>query len=220
MAKVVCKNCGHKNPSSAASCSNCGSFLYDNSPQSSPQPDNNFQPVDMQQPAVQDEQPAGETVEAKPYDGPVETVKIAGGNTTQWLGMISSFLVLMVFFGLEFAGVSMPTYTIYVFIALIFLLPAILRTSNRSIRYSSMGFSIPDKPEIAPVDYSNIMNATLGPYTRYEQSVTLFFKNSDPALKMVFNSLMNFRTFIVAMSRRRIPIMRANAAPSTEQAGI
>ena len=29
MAKVVCKNCGHKNPSSAAVCENCGSFMFE-----------------------------------------------------------------------------------------------------------------------------------------------------------------------------------------------
>lgn len=220
MAKVVCNNCGHKNPSSAASCSNCGSFLVDDVPK------NNYQPVSNDQPEeqVQDSSPSAmesgtelETVETQPYNGPVETVKVPGGNSSQWLGMLSGFAVLGAFLVMQYMGVPLPSYSIYIFLALIFVLPTLLRRSTSSIRYNPAGFSIPDKPELAPVSYENIMDAKLGLYSRYEQSVTLHFKNSDPALKMDFTSMMNFRTFIVSLNRRRIPLLRENAAPNAEQ---
>ncbi len=216
MAKVVCNNCGHKNPSSAASCAKCGSFLVDDVPQTNEQPVMGVQTEESEQPQMESEHNQ-ENVEARPYEGRVETVKVPGGNSSQWIGMVSGFAVLGAFLVLEYLGIPLPSYSIYIFLVLIFILPSLLRRSTSVIKFNQAGFSIPSKPELNPVSFENIMDAKLGAYTRYEQTVTLYFKNSDPALKLDFTSMMNFRSFIVMLNKRRIPILRENSGPNAEQ---
>lgn len=219
MAKVVCKNCGTKNPSSAASCSNCGSFLVDDAYQKPSQPDTFTQPpapVETEEAGGQDTQSA-EPVETKPYEGPVETVKVPGGNSVQWISMVSTVGILAVFLGMEYLKVPLPSYSIYIFLVLIFVVPTLIRRTSTPIKFSPVGFTIPNTPEVPPVSYENIMNVRLGAYSRYEQSVTLFFKDSEKPLKLNFNSMVNFRSLIVTLNRRRVPIVRDNPGQNAGQ---
>lgn len=219
MAKVVCKNCGTKNPSSAVSCSNCGSFLVDDVSRTKSQPQSYTQPdvSEIEENQQESTESTPENVEARPYDGPVETVKVPGGNSTQWLSMAVTFGILGVFLALEYLGFPLPSYSIYIFLVLIFIIPSLLRRVGTSVKFNQMGFSIPDRPELEPVQFDNIMNAKLGMYSRYEQSVTLYFKGSEPALKLDFNSMTNFRSLIMMLNRRRIPIVRENRTANPNQ---
>lgn len=215
MAKIVCKNCGQKNPSSAAACSNCGNFLIDEPMQAAKAPVQAIQEENLPQDSPSEQ--VNQEVETRPYEGRVETINISGGKSSQWLGMGSGFAILAVFIGLEYSGVSLPSYSTYAFLALIFVLPSLLRRFTQAIKFNSTGFTIPKSNPPASFEFENIMNVKLGPYDRRDQSLTIYFKEEIPAVRMDFSSMFNFRNFVMMLSKRRIPIVPQNSP--TEDAG-
>lgn len=222
MAKIVCKNCGTKNQSSAAVCSNCGNFLFDEPVQTPQAVTESIQEENTPQSEVTSNVAAEATEqETRTYTptGNEETILVKGGNSAQWIGMASAFGILAVFLGLTYVGFSLPTYTTYIFIVLIFVLPSALRKLSTSVKFTGTGFMIPGENQNVNFNFEDIMNVTLGQYNRGSQSLTLFFKGEQPAVTLDFHSFNNYRTLVMMFNRRRIPVTRdrSNYTPGNTQ---
>lgn len=222
MAKTVCKNCGHKNPASAAVCENCGSFMFEEPKQPSQQASTQAPPD-----YTQDEQePEQETTPASQYyddssssqQEPV-TIKVSGGGAAQQFSTLSGFIILGAFFVLEYMGLLLNFYYFFVFLVLIFAVPTLIRRTTSVIRFNGYNFNFRNAsvPESYPV--SDIENVKIGQYDRMDQSLTINFKEGKTPLRVEFNSIMAFRSVVVAFSRRRIPIIPANAQQKNQAQG-
>lgn len=215
MAKTVCKNCGHKNPASAAVCSNCGNFLFEEPAQPQVQAtDTSREEVPQQE----DESPATVTpdVVEPQVTGREETILVKGGNMSQWIGMVSAIGILLAFMVIQYSGYTLPAYSIYVFLALIFLLPSALRKLGSTIKYTQTYFVVASDNRNVTFQYEDIMNVRLGQYGRASQSLTLFFKDDKPAVILDFHSFTNFRSLVMMLTRRRIPVSRADRSNMTQ----
>lgn len=213
MAKTVCKSCGHKNPASAAVCSNCGNFLFEEPEQPRQTVAETVQEDNTQQETESPEAVTPEIVQPK-ETGSEETILVKGGNSSQWIGMASAFGILMIFVVIQYLGYSLPSYYIYVFLALIFLLPSALRKLGTSVKFTQQDFFIPGETKNVTIEYDDIMSVKIGPYSRASQSLTIFFKNDKPGIILDFHSFTNFRTVVMMLNRRRIPVSRGDR-PST-----
>lgn len=199
MAKTTCKNCGHKNPSSAAVCTKCGSFLFDEPVQTPSQ-------TTQVAPAQNTDEPEVIETEATPYQGRIDTIKVAAGNSTQWISMIVGFALFAVFLVLSYT-ITLPSYSIYIFLVMIFVLPSLMRRSSMGVKFTPGGFSFPKTGNEEFFQFSSIDSVRIGMYDRSQQTLTLNFKDEHVPVKVDFRSIMVFRSFITALSRRRITIV-------------
>lgn len=219
MAKVVCKNCGHKNPMSASVCTNCGNFLFEE-PVSSPTvsaPPQVTAPsgYEEQQDQSGQEEPVQET---SSYTGPSESITVKTGSGSQALSTMGGFGVLAVILGLEYTNIIvLPSYAFWGFLLLIFVLPSVTRRYGSGVRFTTYGFSFPKAENKETFAYDNIETVVLDRYTRNDQAITLKFKQDHNPVQVDFNSIMTFNTLIRTFNRRRIPIDYKRAQEQSSQ---
>ena len=203
VAKIVCKKCGHKNPASAVSCSNCGSFLVpetgvnisaDSTVATAP----TFPKfrVSEQEPAQSSSQ-SGSTTEA---------IEVMSSNSAQTLALLIALVVFVIFIYFEYT-ISLPWYYFYFFLVLIFLIPTVLRRSASGVRFTNTGFYFPKSTSQEIFPYGSISYLRIGDYDRVQQSLTLNFNEQRPPVRVEFRSMSMFRLFLGMMNRRRILIL-------------
>lgn len=222
MAKIVCKNCGQKNPSYAAACSNCGNFLVDEPTGGSSTPAREIheenapesieQTVATQTTDEEEEEPEQETTT---YTGRAETISVTSGNSRQYLSMIVGFAIFGAFIVLYYIVKNIPDYSLFIFMVLIFVVPTYIRRGASGVKFSAGGFSFPKTDNEEMFAYTDIENVKVGKYDKYDQSLTLFFKENHAPVKVNFRSFMAFRSLIVALNRRRVPITAPKQAASS-----
>ena len=220
MAKTVCKNCGHKNPSSASVCENCGNFLFEE-PKPVSSGVSQTAPVVEQETQMQETEPGN--MQAQPENttsqqAPV-TIKVSGGGILQQLSTLSGFAILGVFFVMEYMGFLLDAYYFVIFLALIFAVPTLLRKVGSVITFSGLNFSFRNSGSADMYPLTEVDNVKIDQYNRVDQTMTINFRDSRPPLQVEFNSIMAFRSVIVAFSRRRIPIIPAGPTSNTGNAG-
>ena len=219
MAKVVCKNCGHKNPSSAAVCENCGNFMFEDNQPAAPVASQTVQ-ENVQEPEVQETVPANvaESVQQTvPERAPV-TIKVSGGAATQQLSTLSGFAILAVFFVLEYMGFLQNIYYFFVFLVLIFVVPSLLRRIGSVIQFIGPDFKFRKSGNNETYPLMDVENIQINQYNRMDQIMTIHFRENRAPLQVEFNSMMTFGTVVTAFRRRRIPVLPANASANTQTA--
>ena len=218
MAKVVCKNCGHKNPSSASVCANCGNFLFEDPKPVSSGLSQQATP-NVEEPQMQETAPGN--LPAQPenssYSQTPVTIKVSGGGILQQLSTLSGFAILGIFFALEYLGLLLDFYYFIIFLVLIFAVPTLLRKVGSVVTFSSYGFTFRNSGNAEPYPLAEVENIKIDHYNRMDQAMTINFRDSRPPLQVEFNSIMAFRTVITAFIRRRIPIIPAG--PQSNNSG-
>ena len=220
MAKVVCKNCGHKNPSSAAVCENCGSFMFEEpkpaTSANAPSAPQNVEP-EPQQVGEQQSAPAG-PFETSNQPAP-ETITVNGKGILQQLSTVIGFAILAIFFVLEYQGYLLSIYYFVIFLVLIIAVPTLLRMAASVIRFNGPNFSFRTSSSPGSYPLSDVENITIDRYNRQDQTMTINFKVNRPPLQVEFNSIMAFRSVIVAFSRRRIVVIPPSRTQNSSSSG-
>lgn len=220
MAKVVCKNCGHKNPSSASVCENCGNFMFDEPQPVAPTITQNA-PSNIQEQAVQDAAVTSPTTQDTGFASQQQPVaiKVSGSGALQQLSTLSGFIILGLFFLFEFMGYLLNFYYFLVFLVLIFVVPTLLRRAGSIVRFMGPDFAFRNSGSAESYPLMDVENIKINQYNRMDQMLTINFRENRPPLQVEFNSIMAFRSVVVAFSRRRIPIIPANAPTNANNAG-
>ena len=220
MAKVVCKNCGHKNPSSAAVCANCGSFMFEE-----PKPAGSGSTASVAQNTVQEPQQEVEPpnftpqpVDQSPQRAP-ETIRIAGSGILQQMSTLVGFLILGVFFVLEYMGYLLNFYYFIIFFVLIIAVPTLMRMATSVIKFTGPNFSFRGSSSQESYSITDVENVTIDQYNRQDQTITINFKVNRPPLQVEFTSIAAFRTVIVAFSRRRIVVIPPSRTQNNPDSG-
>ncbi len=219
MAKVVCKNCGHKNPSSAAVCANCGNFLFEDNRPAAPEMSQTDQ-ESVPEPEIQETDSAN-VVEPVQPTGPERTpvnIKINGGGALQQLSTLSGFVILAIFFGLEYSGYLGSYYYFFIFLVLIFAVPSLLRRFGSVIRFVGPDFTFRNTGSNETYPLMDVENIQINQYTRMDQIMTIHFRENRNPLQVEFNSMMTFGAVVTAFRRRRVPILPVNAQSNTQAA--
>ena len=219
MAKVVCKNCGHKNPSSAAVCENCGSFMFEDPKPAvsgtAPSAPQNIE-QEPQQVTVPDNSPP-QPVDQAPRQAP-ETIRVTGSGILQQMSTFVGFLILGVFFILEYNGYLSNMYYFLIFFVLILAVPTLMRTATSVVKFNGPNFTFRGSANSGSYDIKDVENITIDQYNKQDQTMTINFKTNQPPLQVEFNSVTTFRSAIVAFTRRRIvviPMSRTQNSPGT-----
>ena len=219
MAKVVCKNCGHKNPSSAAVCENCGSFMFEDPKPavsgSAPSAPQNIE-QEPQQATEPDSYPS-QSVDQSPKQAP-ETIRVTGSGVLQQMSTFVGFIILGVFFILEYNGYLSNMYYFLIFFVLILAVPTLMRTATSVVKFNGPNFTFRGSPNSGSYDIKDVENITIDQYNKQDQTMTINFKTNQPPLQVEFNSVTTFRSAIVSFTRRRIvviPMSRTQNSPGT-----
>ena len=218
MVKVVCKNCGHKNPSSAAVCENCGSFMFEE-PKPAGSGSVSSVPQSTEQEPQQETEPQypSQSVDQPPQQTP-ETIRITGSGVLQQLSTLVGFLILGVFFVLEYMGYLLNMYYFVIFFVLIIAVPSLMRMATSVVKFNGPNFAFRDSPSSGSFEITDVENITIDQYNKQDQTMTINFKTNHPPLQVEFNSIATFRSVIVTFTRRRIvviPMSRTQNSPDT-----
>lgn len=220
MAKVICKNCGHKNPSSAAVCENCGSFMFEE-----PEPVGAGGTAPVAQSTTQEPPQAVEpqNYPSQPFDQSpqqaADTIRIAGSGLFQQLSTLVGFLILGVFFILEYMGYLLNFYYFIIFFVLIIAVPTLMRMATSVIKFSGPNFSFRGSSSQQSYSITDVENVTIDQYNRQDQTITINFKVNRPPLQVEFSSIAAFRSVIVAFSRRRIVVIPPSRTQNNPNSG-
>ncbi|MBX8632494.1 MAG: zinc ribbon domain-containing protein [Thermoplasmata archaeon YP2-bin.285] len=207
MAKKVCPNCGYSNKAKATVCSNCGYYLLDD--QFSSRRNEIQAPSTSYNPAVQPYQAASASQTVSQANAGMDGSRVimvhTKGGIYRWLPTIASFIPLAIFIALE-SVIALPAYSFIIFIVAIFVLSPLARRLTGGVQFYARGFRLMDngRPEI--FDYRNIESAKVDSKTPGLHSVTLSFRNGEKPLTIDFDSMSSFRTMLMQLSRRRIPL--------------
>ena len=219
MAKVVCKNCGHKNPSSAAVCENCGNFLFEDNRTAEPKLAEPTTEID-QEPAIQETTTTNVAEPEQtvyPEKTPV-TIRINGGGAAQQLSTLSGFAILAAFFALEYLGILRDYYYFFVFLVLIFAVPTLLRRVGSVVQFYGPDFRFKNAENNESYPLMDVENIQINQYNRMDQILTIHFRENKTPLQVEFNSMLTFGSVITAFRRRRIPVIPANAPAGNQPA--
>ena len=167
MAKVVCKNCGHKNPSSAAVCENCGSFMFED-PKPAGSGSAPSAPQNIEQEAEQATVPENslpQPVDQAPRQAP-ETIRVAGSGILQQMSTFVGFIILGVFFILEYNGYLSNMYYFLIFFVLILAVPTLMRTATSVVKFNGQNFTFRGSANSGSYDIKDVENITIDQYNK------------------------------------------------------
>ena len=219
MAKIICKNCGQKNPSYAAVCSSCGNFLVDDTSGATAGPAQEVQLENSAQTTADmtsvQETTQKELQDTQDYQGRMETISVASNNSRQIISMVLTFGVLAVFIALEYLVKGLSNYLFLGFFVVIFAMSSLFRRGVSGVKFTQTGFTFPNANNNETFAYDSLDKLTIGTYDRYSQSLTMFFKENHPPVQVEFRSYSSFRGFVMMLGRRHVTIIPPNKQTSS-----
>ena len=148
-----------------------------------------------------------------------DTIRIAGSGVFQQLSTLVGFLILGVFFVLEYMGYLLNFYYFIIFFVLIIAVPTLMRMATSVIKFSGPNFSFRGSSSQQSYSITDVENVTIDQYNRQDQTITINFKVNRPPLQVEFTSIAAFRTVIVAFSRRRIVVIPPSRTQNNPNSG-